>query len=162
MNPSGSLLDLLVKFEYITPTAATMTRAFAERWHISAFEALLETSLMDEIALANALAAILKLDRLYHIGSLQRSETGAAQVSFSEARALLAVPMTNEAGKLELVVADPTEAGNMATLRHRFGAGVAFAVATRSDVLRAIDEVYPLPAQLPALFNPDRAKIQAP
>jgi hypothetical protein len=147
------MLAVLVKGDYLAPAAAAMLKRFMARWQVSAFEALMQTALLPEGELATALASLYHVDRLHHLDGVRLAADAPALVPFPLARQEAALLAAAGEGRLELIVADPSPRDLFDVLKQGLKRELTLAVAERSDILRAIDELYPLPAQLPHLFG---------
>jgi hypothetical protein len=126
------------------------------RWGVLAFDALLTTGIVDEATYANAVSSVLKIDRLYHLGTLRLAEETLDFFTFQRARAWLALPLRaqgGEDGRLEVVLADPTQHDRIEEIKRGLNREFTLAVADRGDMVRAIDELYPLAAQVPSLSS---------
>jgi hypothetical protein len=140
----------------ITATGRTMIGRFMRRWGVSAFHALLMTELLSEAELANALGKSLGLPRLYQLHTLAFADEALAAVDFRRARAWECLPVrgaTCDGGRLELVIADPTRQDRIAVIKAALTHEIRVAVGERTEVLRAVDELYPLSSQLPNLYG---------
>jgi hypothetical protein len=147
------LLQALVKDDCLTVTSCGMIERYMKTWDVSAFHALLESALMSEAELANALARTLAIPRLYHLPSLKLAEEATAAVTFRRAREWECLPLRGEGGGVELVLADPTRDDRIGEIKRGLTVEITLAVAERSDILKAVDELYPLALQLPSLYS---------
>ncbi len=152
MNGNG-LLALLEKDHYITKSSRHAIELYMSRWQVSAFEALLSAELMSESALANALARSLKLDRIYHLRTFHLAEDTLDIMTFKRAREWECLALVGEDGKLDMVFADPTREDRINEIKQGLKRDFTLSVAERSDIVRAVDELYPLSAQLPSLYG---------
>src|SRR5262245_5585695 len=113
-KPDVDLLSLLVKGGFLTPTTRRVIENFARRWDMSPFHALLVTEVMSEHDLADALATLCSVDRLFHVASLGVDEETLKILGFKRAREWECIVLKTEDGTFDLVLADPTR-----TDRHR-------------------------------------------
>ena len=152
---SPALLDILKNEELVTDINCRMLKAFMKRWDMSALHAILQTKLISESDLADAMARTLGLNRLFHCETLPVEPEALALVSFAKARRWECMPVSLTEGRdrLELVVADPTRQERYRELSNELETELVLAVAERSDIVGAIDELYPLAEQLPELFG---------
>lgn len=153
---SDDLLLLLEREDYLTKASRLAVERYVAKWQVSPFHALLMTELMSESALANALARSLKIDRLHHLRSLKLAEDTLDIITFKRAREWECIPLTGDGGKdgtLDLVFADPTAKDRINEIKQGLKRDFALSVAERSDIVRAVDELYPLSAQLPSLYG---------
>jgi hypothetical protein len=153
-NDSLDILEILEKSGQITPTIRRMIESFAAKWRISPFHALLQTEVMNETALADALALALGIDRLFQVQSLPPAEEALHIIGFRRAREWECMAFQAESGRLDLTCADPTQKDRIGVLRRELNCELTLAVAERSDIVGAIDELFPLADQLPSLFSP--------
>ena len=79
------LLEALEDAGYITSTNVRMLAIFAEKWEVSSYDALLQTHIMAEQSLADAIAEVFKLDRLYSFDPSDVDFEALAMISWSEA-----------------------------------------------------------------------------
>lgn len=150
---NDTLLDLLVEDEHITASMRDMLTHYMQTWQVSAFHALLMTEVIDEAELADALAASLGIDRLFQVRSLPLAEEASVKIGFARAREWECLALQSESGRIDLVAADPTRIDRIALLRRELACELTLAVAERSDIVGAIDELFPLSSQLPSLFG---------
>lgn len=156
MTNDFSLLHLLEKEDYLSRTNRLVVERFVQRWEVSPFHALLMTELMSEAALANALARALKVDRLHHLRTLKLAEDTLQIITFKRAREWECVALVSDkahGGGLEVVFADPTRKDRIDEIKQGLKRDFALSVAERTDIVRAVDELYPLSAQLPSLYR---------
>ncbi len=158
MTSDPGLLHLLEREEYLTRTNRMVVERFVERWQVSPFHALLMTELMSEPALANALARSLKIDCLHHLRSLKLAEDTLDIITFKRAREWECVGLVGAGGELDVVFADPTRKDRIDEIKQGLNRGFTLSVAERTDIVRAVDELYPLSAQLPSLYGQSSLK----
>lgn len=158
---SEAFFQALVGSGFLTEANAVVLRRFVEVWKISPFHAVLQTHLMPEEQLADALASTAKVDRVYNVSASQIDEAAAAAIGYRKSRAWECLPIKSEHndGKVELVIADPTQSERIAALRRLINTEITLSVAERSDIVKAIDELYPLPLQLPSLMVDKKPKL---
>jgi len=169
-NAVDDLLALLAQEGHITATSRRLAERFVARWDVSPYHALLMTRLFSEAELAHTLSSLFQLERLYNLSKLTLARQASSVVGFTRARAWECIPLVNAAGRIDLVFADPTRQDRINEIKQGLnheaslsGPGdITLAVAERSDIVRAIDELYPLSAQLPSLFGDRRASEEAP
>jgi hypothetical protein len=149
----SDILTRLVKGGFITPTIRKTVEHFAKRWDVSHFHALLVTEVMPENDLADALATLCGVDRLFHVASLGIDEEALKIIGFKRAREWECIVLETEDGTLDLVFADPTQTERTQQLKQELKRDLTLAVAERSDIVGAIDELFPLSSQLPSLFK---------
>lgn len=153
MTNDFGLLELLEREDYLSRTNRQVVERFVQRWAVSPFHALLMTELMSEASLANALAGSLKIDRLHHLRSLKLSEDALQIITFKRAREWECIAVIGDAaGTLEVVFADPTRKDRIDEIKQGLKRDFTLSVAERTDIVRAVDELYPLSAQLPSLY----------
>ena len=150
------LFKVLGKAGLLTPLNIRMLSAFMDRWDMTAYHAILSTKLVSEGDLADAMASHLGLNRLFHCETLPIEIEVLRLIPFAEAKSLECLPVSLTGGdprRLELVTADPTRQKRFAHLASKHNVELTLAVSERSDIVGAIDELYPLSEQLPALFG---------
>lgn len=149
----AAILALLVKGGFLTPNLKRVIEAFARKWEMSPFHALLMTEVFPENELADALATLCGVDRLFHVASLGIDEEALKIIGFKRAREWECIVVKTEDGALDLVFADPTQTARTLQLKQELKRELTLAVAERSDIVGAIDELFPLSSQLPSLFS---------
>ena len=150
-------LSLLERGHYLTAINRQMLERFMLRWQMSAYHAIVTTHLITEAKLADAFAELLGVSRVFGLRDRRIHDAAVKKLGFRRSRLWECIPILNEhkeLGGVELVVADPSQSERIAELRELLGEGLTLSVAERSDIVSAIDELYPLSAQLPGLYNP--------
>jgi len=166
-NAGDDLLALLAQGGHITATGRRLAERFVARWDVSPYHALLMTRLFSEAELANTLSSLFQLSRLYNLSTLTLAKPALGVVGFERARAWECIPLVDDAGRIDIVFADPTRKDRIDEIKQLLNqetslGDITLAVAERSDIVRAIDELYPLSAQLPSLFGDRRVSEEAP
>lgn len=150
------LFKVLAKAGLLTPLNIQMLSSFMDRWDLTAYHAILSTKLVSESDLADAIASHLGLNRLFHCETLPIEIEVLRLIPFAQARSLECLPVSLTEGqprRLELVAADPTRRKRLEQLISKHNVELTLAVSERSDIVGAIDELYPLSEQIPALFG---------
>lgn len=150
------ILDLLAKGGYLTPNVRSAVARFAKRWELSHFHALLMTRAVSEADLADAVAKGLGIHRLFHVPTLTVDEECLKIIGFRRARLWECLVLKTEDGAFDLVFADPTQHERTRQLKQELKRDLTLSVSERSDIVGAIDELFPLAEQLPSLFHQDR------
>jgi len=150
---STRLLDVFVAKGVITPTNRRVLERFMATWDVSAYHGLLLTKLLAEEELADSLASALKLPRRYHFLDAQLDESTLTVLDFSRARAWECLPIRAADGGLVVVFADASRIDRISEIKQGLKREFTLAVAALSATLKAIDELYPLAAQLPSLYG---------
>lgn len=158
MNPDDGvqLLAALVSRGLLAPTTERIVALFAERWQCSHFDALLETSVVAEGELADALALLAKVPRLHGIVHQHVFPEVLNLIPFKLARELQAIPLADLDGKgtrIEVAIANPLDASKVTRLRQAIPCEIVLAVGERSDIVSAVDEMYPLKDRWPSLWD---------
>ena len=115
---------------------------------------LIETHVFDEAQLADTLAAAMKIDRIYNVAALPIRLEDLSRIPWKLALKYQCLPLDVqvEGGKpFEIVVADPTDYAAQASLRALLACDLSLAVGERSDIVNAINGLYPVEMQLPSL-----------
>lgn len=167
-SPSGpvagdaELLTFLVEQSLLTQSGKSLIERYVRTWQrtttMTAFQALIETALVTEADLANASANYWGMPRLYHLTGMEVPEALLPRFPFTQARAWECLPLLVDGGGIEFVVANPWYGQRMQDLKALgavVGHEITLAVGERGDILKAIDELYPLAAQLPCLLGQD-------
>jgi hypothetical protein len=130
-----------------------MLEIFVDTWHCSPLQAIIDTHLMTEPELANVLATMFQMDRLYSLKNHRVDQKSTELLSFKESKEHVAVLLAEESGRYDLVVADPSDQEYIASLRSKATVSFTLAVCERREIIRAIDEKYPLVSQLPTIMG---------
>lgn len=148
-----SLFDCLQERKYLTLANVRVLKAFADKWGCSPLQAIIDTNLMTEGDVANALAAIFQIDRVWGLRNHRIDDKCLNLLGFREAKDRAMVLLTDESGRYDLVTADPSDRTYITGLKKKSPVQFTLAVGERSDIVRAIDEKYPLGAQLPTIIG---------
>ncbi|MDD9951699.1 MAG: hypothetical protein OXT67_09060 [Zetaproteobacteria bacterium] len=145
-----SIFDLLEYNGYLSPSAVGLLRGYCERWQVTGYQAIVESHLLSEDALADALSESLKIDRLFHVcfnAALIRPEESISYALACRWCCIETDAIRQFEGR-EFALADPTERSTIVELRRMFGRRVRVAVAPASEIKRAIWAHYPLWEQI--------------
>ncbi len=154
MSPDTvGLLQLLEDQSYITESTRLRVTQYCQRWHVSPYDALLATHLFSETELADAVASLYAVPRVGQLSAWKIAEESLEIIPFHAARAWTCLLLRTAAPLPVLVTADPSDAARISEIKQGLSGGMTLAVAERSDIVRAIDELYPLSAQLPSLYG---------
>ncbi len=137
----------------MTPINVRMLEIFVDTWHCSPLQAIIDTHLMTEPELANVLATMFQMDRLYSLKNHRVDQKSIELLSFKESKENVAVLLVDESGRYDLVVADPSDQEYITGLRSKVTVSFTLAVCERREIVRAIDEKYPLVSQLPTMMG---------
>lgn len=147
------LLEALEDAGYITSTNVRMLGIYADKWKVSTYGALLETHIMAEHSLADAIAEVFKLDRLYSFDSSDVDSEALAMISWSEAQQFKCfIPYRDDDGTFQVCLLDPLDE----TVLHFLGQRLPRfrpMIMDRRMMCRSIEEAYPLERQIPTLLH---------
>ena len=151
---SLKILDLFRASEAISDSTFDVVKKFAVTCGCSGYLALLETHVFDESQLTDLLASLMKIDRIYNVSTLSVSTDLLASLPYELALKFECLPLNlSHAGgqKHEVLFADPTDEEAQVRLRQLLGCELSLAVGERSDIVNAINRLYPVERQLPSL-----------
>jgi len=153
----AGLLETLQKRGHLTATNVRTIQAFVQRWHVPAHVAVLETCVLDEASLAEAIADCYAMPRLVQLRQIKVSRVNLERIPYAEARRLEVLPVgpNSSNGRFGVVMADPTDPARVAAVRDIIGEELTLAVADRTDIVGTIDEFYPLSGRLPSIWECD-------
>lgn len=153
-NPDGQL-DLLALFgknSTLSESALASIRAFMQRWSVSAFDALLECNVFSETQLAEMIAACMGVRVVTQIQPEQVSVDVLASIGYRDARNYGCLPLVSTKPNKKLVaIADPTRPLLDSMLNKALGKDFECVMVPLHEVIRAVDEYYPLAMQLPGM-----------
>lgn len=149
----GTLFDCLRDRNFLTKTNVRMLTSFAQTWRCGALQAIIDTHILTESELANALANIFQLDRIIGLRNHRVDDNCLNLLTYKEAKERVIALFCDDSGRYDLVTADPSDQTYIAGLRKKSPVQFTLAVGERSDIVRAIDEKYPLGAQLPTIIG---------
>jgi Type II secretion system (T2SS), protein E, N-terminal domain len=153
-----TIFDILERSHEIGKSALRAAKIFAERWSVSQFEAVLETNLISETRLADAIGVALKLTRVSGVLTAPLTQDATELVTYQRACDLKILPLRLVEGqkrKLELIVADPTQYQVLDSLARELSCELEVAVAARDEILRALEICWPIERQIPTLGSPN-------
>lgn len=147
------LLEALEDAGYITSTNVRMLAMYAERWKVTTYEALLETHIMAEHSLADAIAEVFKLDRLYSFDSSDVDSEALAMIAWPEAQEYKCfIPYRDDDGTFQVCMLDPLDEKVLQFLGQRLPR-FRPVIMDRRMMYRSIEEAYPLERQIPTLLQ---------
>jgi len=147
------LLEALEDAGYITSTNVRMLSIYAEKWSVTTYDALLQTHIMAEHSLADAIAEIFKLDRLYSFDSSDVDAESLAMIAWSEAQEYQCfIPYRDDDGTFQVCLLDPLNEKVLQFLGQRLPR-FRPVILDRRMMYRSIEEAYPLERQIPTLLQ---------
>lgn len=152
-----SLLLDLERNEYLGRTNVRVIEQYCLRWGVSAYHALLETHVLTEHDLADAVAETYGAERVYSFDRADVDYHVLSRVSYAEAiQFQCCVPHRDEKGCYLVYLVDPTDPKILAYLDQNLVA-YKLVVVDLTLLTRSIEESYPIEFQLPTLAE-DRGK----
>jgi hypothetical protein len=146
------LLDL-EKNEYISQTNVRVIEKFCSHWSVSAYHALLQTHMLTEHDLADAIAETYNIDRVYSFDKNDIDLFVLKKISYADAlKHQCCAPHRDEKGSYLVYIVDPTDADLMTFLNEQLD-GYRLVVVDFTLISRSIEEAYPLELQLPSLAS---------
>jgi hypothetical protein len=147
------LLEALEDAGYITSTNVRMLSIYAEKWSVTTYNALLQTHIMAEHSLADAIAEVFKLDRLYSFDASDVDAESLAMIGWSEAQEYQCfIPYRDDDGTFQVCLLDPLNEKVLQFLGHRLPRFRPVILDQRM-MYRSIEEAYPLERQIPTLLQ---------
>ncbi|RZA18067.1 MAG: hypothetical protein EOP10_21670 [Proteobacteria bacterium] len=146
-----SLLLDLEKNEYISRTNVRIIEQYCARWGVSAYHGLLDTHILTEHDLADAIAETYSVDRLFSYDKNDVDLNVLERVSYADAlKFQICVPHRDEKGTYVVYIVDPTDTQLMNYLDQNLIA-YKLVVVDLTLIMRSIEESYPIEFQLPTL-----------
>jgi hypothetical protein len=153
-DKQSRLHEILRARGFLTPSAQKSIMAFMERWGVDLFRAAIEVHLIDESLLADIIASELKIPRLSRIRLMKVQSDILEKIPYDAALELLAFPFEmSSAGRLHVVISDPTDEGRCQRIQSLVGCEIERFVGDRSEIIGAIQRHYPMSMQVPHLLN---------
>ncbi len=147
------LLEALEDAGYITSTNVRMLGIYAEKWKVTTYESLLETHIMAEHSLADAIAEVFKLDRLYSFDASDVDSEALAMIAWPEAQVYKCfIPYRYDDGIFQVCMLDPLDEKVLQFLGQRLPR-FRPVIMDRRMMYRSIEEAYPLERQIPTLLQ---------
>jgi hypothetical protein len=155
----GNILETLQKRGHLTATNVAVIQKFALRWSVSHYTAILETNVLSEGTLAEAIADCWAMPRLHQLRLLHIAHSTLERIPYQHAREIICLPIGPHAatGRFAVVMADPTRADLIQRVKHLVGEELTLAVAERTDIVGTVDEFYPLSSRLPTIWDGSRS-----
>ena len=150
-----AFLNLMLAEGLISGTQHRLLENYCEKWNVSGFDAALQTHVLTESEIADALAKAMRVDRVYNLAGVAITKDCLSKVPFALARQHTCVPlMFLEGGpnRLEVVFANPLDTHAVSQIQTECGIDIVLAVGERSDILRTIIKKYDIAAQVPSLI----------
>lgn len=148
---SVSLLLDLEKNEYISRTNVRVIEQYCKRWEVSAYHALLETHILTEHDLADAIAETYSVDRVYSFDKSDIDFQVLSRVPYADAlKYECCVPHRDEKGSYLVYIVDPTDQ-NLSDYLDQNLVAYKLVIVDLTLMKRSIEEAYPIELQLPSL-----------
>ncbi len=143
-DDKSDLLSLLADRGHLNATNVRMLRIFIREWAVTPFEAVVESKIFSEGRLADLIADELNMPRMQAIDPAGIDHNVLSCVSYLEARryTYMALNADPDDGKVVIVLADPTDALVLASIKSRFGSQVKPYICTKSDVHLTLSTAY--------------------
>lgn len=152
-----SLLLDLERNEYVSRTNVRVTEHYCQRWGVSAYHALLDTHVLTEHDLADAIAETYGVERVYSFDKADVDYQVLSRVTYAEAlQHQCCVPHRDEKGSYLVYIVDPTDTKLIEFLDQNLVA-YKLVIVDLTLITRSIEEAYPIELQLPTLAQ-DRGK----
>jgi hypothetical protein len=142
------ILNALKNGGYLTEMNVRILSHFAQKWKMNTYDAVLETHIMSDQSLADAIADIFKLDRIYSFDASDLELNCLKLISFADAKRLkLIIPNQDEDGTLQIFILNPLDEEVENFLRSKFHK-YRHVILDRRLMIRALEEFYPLHMQV--------------
>jgi hypothetical protein len=143
-------LSILEYSGQLQPEVSAVVRNFGEKWGISLFDSILETHVLSEVQLRDALARALQLATVDEISLPSGWEPAYKLIDYKTARSngWLVGAMEGSKDTLEAYIANPITTIQLKQLLSGNRQLSGILVAERSEVVRAVDLYYPLSSQI--------------
>jgi hypothetical protein len=148
------ILDILSAAGAISRSTQGVVKKFASTWGCSGFNALLKTHVFDEIQLADLLSQTLRIDRIYNVSSIVVNGEMLHRIPYDFSIDFECLPLNfshSYSDRMEVLMADPTNEVALQQLKSLLGCELSLAVGERSDIVKAINRLYPVEMQLPGI-----------
>lgn len=147
------LLHELEEAGFLTATNVRQIGHYSQKWNISTYESLLQTHILTEHSLADAIAETYKLERIYSFDQQEIDENVLAKVPFERALAFQClVSHRDEKGVYLVYLLNPVDPTLEKFLRENL-ATYRVVILDKRLMQRCLEEAYPLLMQLPSLAN---------
>lgn len=147
------IFELLLNNNVISNDMIRLVEAYCKKWGVTGYHGILETHLLQQDELADVLARILKLDRIFHIKEHDTLPQAICYLEHKRAQMWECFPnkLLDDGKRLEIIIADPTQPQRISYLKKYIPIPFDLAVGTQKVIRMAIDRYYPLEEQLPFL-----------
>ena len=147
------LLGALNQHGYLTETNIAVISHFSQKWKLSSYDAVLQAHIMSEQSLADAIADIFKLDRIYSFDLDDLEMSSLRLIDYETAKRLrCCIPNRDEDGTMQAFILSPLDK-DVELFLHSRSEKYRFVVLDRRLMQRALDEFYPLMMQVSSLSH---------
>ena len=153
IEEGSDLLTVLRAAGYLTDTSVQLLGRFVARWGVPPLDAMLESHVMSEDRLADAIAEAFKCERIYALDHEEINQELLQRVPFRIAfeLELLVLGIGDDNDSMRIMMVDPSSASRWQGLRAYVTGPIKVCVCERKLVRRAAQDLYPIEAQLPGL-----------
>ncbi|TPW21707.1 MAG: type IV pilus assembly protein PilB [Elusimicrobia bacterium] len=140
-----NLRSVLIDEKTLSAVQADQANVFAQQEGLPFHEAIVRLGFIDEASVAATLSKTLQLphaDRASRMLEVDMDSGLNARIPEEFARANHVLPLFEEGGTLTVAMADPTDMSVVNNLQTVSGLQIQSVVATRSDIMAAIDQLY--------------------
>ena len=148
------ILEILRSEGVLSDSTGRLVHNYMNRWKISGYTALLDTHIFNEAYLADILARTLRIVRIYNVLSIGTNKEVCDLLPYKEAITRCCMPVSwvgNNKDTVEILFCDPTDDQNIEEVKKIMGCNLNLAVAERSEIIDAINNGYPIEAQIPEI-----------
>ena len=149
------LVAMLVTKGLLNKDLIESVELYMDKWKVSSYTTLLETNMISESSLADCLAELLKVERVFSIDPDDIGSRAFEFLSFRDSHAWTAFPLGFDGNNddYQVVVADPTNERFIDNISKLVPDRLRILVGESKLVKKAINDYYPVEMQIPNLLT---------
>ena len=148
------LVAILVTKGLLNKDLIESVQLYMDKWKVSSYTTLLETNMISESNLADCLAELLKVERIFSIDQDDIGEQAFEFLSYRDSHTWATFPLGVQdlASEYQVVMADPTNEQVIDNIRKMVPNPLRILVGESKIVKKAINDFYPVEMQIPNLL----------
>ena len=151
---SVKLIEMLVAKGLLNESLLIALNRYMDKWKVSPYTAVIDTRMVDEDTLADCLAELLKIERIYSLDEADVTPDALTKITYRQAHSWLVLPLgSTDSEYFKVLVVDPTNSDIINSVKKIMELPLKLAITEKKSIKKMIDHFYPVELQIPHLLN---------